>query len=210
MHHPCKESRLLRHRGKKRRFSLPAHRAYERKVTASNQLWEMDIQHKRIADHTMVQILSIIDVFDRVTVFSQGYLSCKSRDVVKSIQEDLKKCVGKGEGNPMIRTDNGSQFVSHEFHKFMETIGIYHERIPNKSPNHNAHIESYHSIVRSNFLDRFEFRNFKEFCRERIAFIKHYNGEYCHGSLGYLAPHEYRKTMRNSKTGDPTKIVKVI
>ncbi|WP_223127970.1 DDE-type integrase/transposase/recombinase [Pasteuria penetrans] len=96
----------------------------------------------------MVQILGIIDVFDRVTVFSQVYLSCKSKDVVKAIQEALKKHVGKGGKNPMIRTDNGSQFVSHEFHKFMETTGIYHERIP----NHNAHIKSYHKYCEKQFF----------------------------------------------------------
>ncbi|WP_149454056.1 DDE-type integrase/transposase/recombinase [Pasteuria penetrans] len=138
MHRLCKESGILRYRGKKRRSSLPANRAYERKITASNQLWEMDIQYKRLADHTMVQVFSIIDVFDRSIVFSDSYLSCKSRNVVKGVQMALNKYVGKGENKPVIRTDNGSQFISHEFYGFVGAEEIHHERIPNKSPNHNA------------------------------------------------------------------------
>ncbi|WP_223128030.1 hypothetical protein [Pasteuria penetrans] len=46
----CRESGLLHRRGKKRCSPLPTNRAYEREVTASNRLWEMDIQHKRLAD----------------------------------------------------------------------------------------------------------------------------------------------------------------
>jgi putative transposase len=210
MYRLCKEEGLLRYRGRRRRSSPPAHRAYERHITAPNQLWEMDIQHERLPNGTPFFVLSILDVFDRVIVFSNSYLSCKSGDVVKAAQTALDQYVENGEDKPVLRTDNGSQFISHEFHGFVEAEGIYHERIPVQSPNHNAHIESYHSLVRINFFERFEFCDFKEFHKEHAAFVKHYNEEYCHGSLGNLTPHEYREIMKQVPAGDRSRVVKVI
>ncbi|WP_149452650.1 integrase core domain-containing protein [Pasteuria penetrans] len=159
---------------------------------------------------TPVFVLSILDVFDRVVVFSDSYLSCKSRDVVKAVQTALDQYAENGEDKPVLRTDNGSQFISHEFYGFVGAEEIHHERIPNKSPNHNAHIESYHSIVKSDLYDRFEFRNFEEFHKEHVAFVRHDNEEYCHGSLGYLTPHEYRKIIKDPRNQGLIRAVKVI
>ncbi|WP_281289964.1 transposase family protein [Pasteuria penetrans] len=103
-------------------------------MTAPNQLWEMDIQHERLPNGTPVFVLSILDVFDRVIVFSDSYLSCKSGDVVKAVQTALDQYAEDGKDKPVLRTDNGSQFISHEFHGFIEAEGIDHERIPVQSP----------------------------------------------------------------------------
>ncbi len=53
----------------------------------------------------------------------------------------------KGGLLPKIRTDNGSQFISNAFAATCDELELIHERIPVKTPNMNAHIESFHSIL---------------------------------------------------------------
>src|SRR5690606_40815385 len=63
---------------------------------------------------------------------------------------------------PIIRTDNGPQFISHTFEEFCGEQKIIHERIPPKTPNMNAHIESFHRILEDDCLSQWEFKNDQE------------------------------------------------
>ncbi|MFL0198209.1 hypothetical protein ACJDU8_21990 [Clostridium sp. WILCCON 0269] len=47
----------------------------------------------------------------------------------------------EGYKKPVIRTDNGPQFISHKFDECCEELKIEHERIPVKTPNKSAHVE---------------------------------------------------------------------
>ncbi|SHJ19179.1 Integrase core domain-containing protein, partial [Lutispora thermophila DSM 19022] len=52
--------------------------------------------------------------------------------------------------------DNGPQFVSKEFEEFCNSNNLIHQRIPVKTPNMNAHIESFHSILEDECYSRNE------------------------------------------------------
>ncbi|WP_094545536.1 integrase core domain-containing protein [Petroclostridium xylanilyticum] len=66
-----------------------------------------------------------------------------------------------------------------------------HERIPIKSPNYNAHIESYHSILEDECLSWYEFRNYCEAYEAVAHFVEFYNNRRIHGSIYGLSPTEY-------------------
>ncbi|WP_162241875.1 integrase core domain-containing protein [Paenibacillus sp. Leaf72] len=55
--------------------------------------------------------------------------------------------MSKGEPLLFLRTDIGPQFISKAFHAYCEQAGVEHERIPPRTPNKNAFIESFHSIL---------------------------------------------------------------
>ncbi|WP_425262802.1 DDE-type integrase/transposase/recombinase, partial [Paenibacillus thermotolerans] len=74
--------------------------------------------------------------------------SCNTNDVLRTVQKALlKRKVHTQTQQLVIRTDNGPQFISKAFHAFCEQMRVEHERIPNHSPNKNAYIESFHSIL---------------------------------------------------------------
>ncbi|MEZ2661195.1 hypothetical protein [Aneurinibacillus aneurinilyticus] len=60
------------------------------------------------------------------------------------------------EDKPVLRSDNGPQFISHAFEEACTSFGITHERIPPKTPNMNTRIESFHQILKENCLSRYE------------------------------------------------------
>jgi len=63
---------------------------------------------------------------------------------------------------PIIRTDNGPQFISYAFEQACAALKLEHERIPPKTPNKNAHIESFHSILENECLSKQEFMIYQE------------------------------------------------
>ena len=59
----------------------------------------------------------------------------------------------------MIRTDNGPQFISHASKAACERFEIEHERIPLRTPNRNAHIETFHRLLEEEWLGEMARKN---------------------------------------------------
>jgi putative transposase len=99
----------------------------------------------------------------------------------------------------VIRTDNGPQFISHAFQEAIETLKMEHERIPPKTPNMNAHIESFHRILKDECLSRFQFETYEDAYREVSKFMKFYNERRLHSSILDLSPQEFYKKQQIEK-----------
>lgn len=136
---------------------------------------------------------NVLDVCDRQVVAHHRGKSCTTEDVLKTLQKALLKreVHVQPDKKLVIRTDNGPQFVSLKFQQFCEQNNIEHERIPNKTPNKNAHIEAFHSILEMECFRRHCFETFEEAFAEVDRFIRFYNNERLHGSLFDLPPREY-------------------
>lgn len=78
------------------------------------------------------------------------------------MQAALRARLTDGDSMPIIRTDNGPQFVSRAFGELCEAEGITHERIPPKTPNMNAYIESFHATLERDLLTKEVFATFQE------------------------------------------------
>ncbi|MNV84810.1 Integrase core domain protein [compost metagenome] len=107
-------------------------------------------------------VLSIIDVFDRVVVGQYRGPVCEAKHVVQTLWQALQSRVEFGEEIPVIRTDNGPQFISKLFGDTCESLDMIHERIPPRTPNMNAYIESFHSILEDNLFGGRAFMTFEE------------------------------------------------
>ncbi len=64
---------------------------------------------------------------------------------------------------PVLRTDNGPQFIAHAFAGTCEELGITHERIPVKTPNMNAYIEAVHAILEEECYGLNDFESFSTY-----------------------------------------------
>jgi len=188
----CKELQIL----KKQRIIKPEIKStisINRIIKKSNELWEADIKYGYIAgENKFFFVLSVIDVFDRSIVdYYMGY-SCTGLDALSLLRRCLiKRNLFESTAKPVIRTDNGPQFISHVFEEGCMEIDVYHERIPSKTPNKNAHIESFHRIFQDECIGVYEFKSYKEAYLEISRFMKRYNTSRIHSSLKYQTPNEF-------------------
>jgi len=193
----CKKMNVLRPQ-RKLLVKYPRVLANNRIITGSNQLWETDIKYGWIdGEHRFFFIMCIIDVFDRAIIAYHIGLTCEAKHLVQITQEALRKrmLVSK-EDKPVIRSDNGPQFISHLFEDACLSNGMIHERIPPKTPNKNAHIESFHSILELECYRRNEFETYPQTYMIVTAFIQYYNERRIHGSIYDLSPYEYMDSIQ--------------
>ncbi|MQL52352.1 DDE-type integrase/transposase/recombinase [Desulfofundulus thermobenzoicus] len=180
-----------------------------RLVTASNQLWEVDIKYGYIAgEDRFFFIMPVIDVYDRCIVDYHIGLCCEAKDAVATLKRALfKRQLFTAAEKPVIRSDNGPQFISNLFDITCRELSMEHERIPFKTPNLNAHIESFHSILEEECLSRHEFSSYAEAYETVTGFIWHYNNVRIHSATHYLAPAEcYQLLMRNQRHLKPVRL----
>ena len=177
----------------------PRKMAKQHVITAPNQLWQVDIKYGTIVKSGRFFFLaSAIDVFDRSIVGYYRGSKCQAKDITEMLREALKNrgvTIPKDEDEDqysiIIRSDNGPQFLSKEFGEFCEDQKVYHERIPPKSPNLNAFIESFHSVLERECYQRHTFEYFEEAYYWIDQYMDFYNNRRYHGSLKYLSPAKY-------------------
>lgn len=188
----CKELQIL----KDRRVIKPAVKSkisVNRIIKKSNTLWEADIKYGYITgEDKFFFVLSVIDVLDRSIIdYYMGY-SCTGSDAASLIKRCLlKRNLFNSKEKPVIRTDNGPQFISHIFEDSCVEVGAYHERIPSRTPNKNAHIESFHRILQDECIGVYEFQSYKDAYVEISRFMKRYNNNRIHSSLKYKTPNDF-------------------
>lgn len=143
--------------------------------------------------------MSVIDVFDRAIVDYHLGLNCTGQHAADLLQRALwKRQVYSGQ-RPIIRTDNGPQFISQAFEGVCDLCQVDHERIPPKTPNKNAHIESFHSLLDRECLDKTEIQSYQEAHRVISEYVDFYNHRRIHGSLNDLSPNEFREAIANEQ-----------
>lgn len=196
----CKELNILRPQ-RKIKPKHPRRLTRNRVITGSNQLWETDIKYGYIAgEDRFFFVMPIIDVFDRCIVACHIGLSCEAKDVVFALKSALfKRQLYTQQQKPVFRSDNGPQFISNLFEKTCLEFGIEHERIPFKTPNLNAHIESFNAILEEECLSRYEFASYAEAYAIVADFIRFYNETRIHSATKYLPPLECYQLLKNNQ-----------
>jgi putative transposase len=188
----CKENNLLlpRRYKKKRRFRRIC---LNRTVTGPNQLWEFDIKYGHVhGENKFFFILAFVDVFTRKVIDYHCGKTCKALDLKFTLLEALRKERIDHTSGLVIRSDNGTQMTSYMFQKHIEENGVVeHEFIPPATPNKNAHVESFFSILDREFIEPRFFDTFQDAYKQTMEFIEIYNNFRIHGSLKMMSPVEF-------------------
>ncbi|MDM5186288.1 IS3 family transposase [Bacillus sp. DX4.1] len=196
----CKELDILQPQ-REIKLRYPRKLSRNRIITGANQLWETDIKYGYIeGEERFFFILFLIDVYDRSIIDYHIGLQCTGCDAGQLVQRALFKRQQFDEGSkPVIRTDNGPQFISLTFQKACETFQIEHERIPPRTPNMNAHIESFHRLLEYECLRRFVFGSYAEAYGEVAKYMDFYNNRRIHSSILDLSPNDFYQRIQKEK-----------
>lgn len=183
--------------------TYPRRLANNLEITGPNQLWQMDIKYGYIAGKERhFYTASIIDVYDRHVVGQHRGKESKTEDLLATLHKALtKRGVYTQEKPLVVRTDNGPQFKSHKFREFFEANEkvLIHERTPNRTPNKNAYIESFHSILERECFKRHIFVDFEEAYDVLDRFMDFYNNRRIHLSLYGYSPVQFAEKLKKNE-----------
>ena len=91
-----------------------------------------------------------------------------------------------------VRNDNGTQFTAAVVQQYFEhKENVVQEFCKPATPQQNAHIESYHSIMERVVCQRFEFENLPDCQQTMNRFVQFYNYKRIHSGVGYISPYKY-------------------
>lgn len=160
--------------------------------TVAFAYWEFDI--KFIYIHHLgryAPLLSVIDVYSRYLVGWILQMSIKKEDV-KAFFDAILSDYHLPE-KITVRCDNGSQFESNLMREYFETKGILQEFTKPATPQQNAHIESYHSILERAICRRIELKDEAETQKLFERWEQFYNQKRIHSGIAYKSPEKYLK-----------------
>ena len=144
----------------------------------------MDIKYIPISGK-FAYLLSLIDVYTRKII---GYVfkqRIRQHDVLWLLKNVLPE---KANASITLRNDNGSRFIAKSVRAYLKEINVTHEFAHIATPEDNAYIEAFHSIMERELVSRYEFESFHHADMKIARYIFTYNHIRKHGSLGLRTP----------------------
>jgi transposase InsO family protein len=145
-------------------------------------------------------LLTLMDVYTRRVLdwIFQG--SIRKIDLLKMISRiDLVH----GLKGVTVRNDNGSQFIANKVRHYLRELEAKQEFTHIATPEENAYIESFHSILEREVIQRFDFSSYYDAKLTIMAYMDYYNNRRRHGSLRRKSPmqkwNEYYGTFSSDK-----------
>lgn len=155
--------------------------------------WEFDIKFMYIhGTGKMVPLLSVIDVYSRWVLGHLFQESIKKEDV-KTFFKQITKTYMRPD-KVYVRCDNASQFESTLVREYFVSEGIEQEFTKPATPEQNAHIESYHSLLERVICRCYEFEETKNCFDTLNRWLLFYNYQRIHSGTGYKSP--YKNLMK--------------
>lgn len=146
--------------------------------------WHIDVSYINI-DGTFYYLTSILDGCSRYIVHWELRESMTEQDVEVILQKALEKFP---EAKPRIISDNGPQFIAHDFKQFIRLVGITHVRTSPYYPQSNGKLERWHGSLKRECIRPTCPASVEE-ARRRVAhFVEHYNTVRLHSAIGYITP----------------------
>lgn len=152
-----------------------------------NTVWCTDITYIHTQKDGFVYLSSIMDLYSRRIVAWELAPTLETSYVVDAVK---KAILASGKRPKVIHTDRGVQYTSH--HYWDETKGILKSYSSKANPWDNACIESFHALIKREWLNRIKIRDMKHAHRLVFEYIDmFYNTRRIHSYCGYLSPFAY-------------------
>ena len=89
---------------------------------------------------------------------------------------------------PRIISDNGPQFMAHDFKEFIRIAGLTHVRTSPYYPQSNGKIERWHKSLKADCIRPGVPLNLQDARRLVTRFVERYNTVRLHSAIGYITP----------------------
>lgn len=166
-----------------------------------NDVWTCDFIHDRTASGRPLKWLTLVDEYTRECLVLHPDSSITGADVRRIVA----RVIGRRGVPRLIRSDNGSEFICEALANWLPQVGAKSIPVAAGSPWENGYIESFHSRLRDEFLERVEFEDVADARAKASWYRREYNAVRPHSSLGYATPKEFSAACDERSTNQSTK-----
>jgi putative transposase len=152
-----------------------------------NDVWTCDFIHDRTSDGRPLKWLTLVDEYTRECLVLHAASSLTGADVRRIVA----RVIGRRGAPTRIRSDNGSEFICAALVDWRPGVGARSIPVAAGSPWENGYIESFHSRLRDEFLERIEFESVADARAKASWYRREYNTVRPHSSLDYATPKEF-------------------
>lgn len=158
----------------------------KKRAQAVNDVWCWDFVHDVSEDGRSIRILSVVDEYSRYCIELKAQRSFGAQDVLACMEKAINRY-----GTPkQIRSDNGPEFIAKAIENWLKKNEINSLYIQPGSPWQNPFVESFHSRLRSDCLNREWFINLLDAQARLSEHKEKYNCERPHSGIKYKSPIE--------------------
>lgn len=156
-------------------------------TTGINQKWCTDITYIWTKKDGWTYLASVMDLYSRKIIgwaFDRTMTAELAVKAVKNASLNVKSTAGI-----ILQSDLGCQYTSNIFEAELAKHGIRHSFSKKGCPYDNSCIESFHSVLKKEEVNRTQYLDFKEAYDAMFVYIESwYNRSRIHSSLNYRTP----------------------
>jgi putative transposase len=160
-----------------------------------NRLWSIDFMSDVLYGGRRFRTFNVLDEGVREALAIEIDTSLPSERVVR-VFEQLRQW----RGLPIaIRCDNGPEFIAQALVDWCRQHSVELRHIQPGKPNQNAYIERFNRTYRSEVLDAHMFDDLDQVREITADWLRKYNEQRPHESLGNLPPSTFRRTVESTR-----------
>lgn len=159
-----------------------------------NEKWVSDITYIHVLEHGWCYLASIMDLSTNKII---GWNFSKTMDtsiVLSALDHAIQ--TQQPSAGLILHSDRGSQYTSHEYRSRLAALGIKQSFSAKGCPYDNAPIESFHAILKKEYVYRTIFKTFNDAKSQLFQYIEgRYNRNRIHSAIGYRTPQEMEEYL---------------
>ena len=155
-----------------------------------NEAWCTDITYIWTHDEGFVYLNSVMDLYSRKIIAWTLSRTLEVDEVLKCLE--TAKNIRKTANPVVIQSDRGVHYTSKKYQELTKDMVCSYSRKGN--PWDNACIESYHSLLKREWLNRFKIMNYDHAYKLVFEYLEgFYNTVRIHSHCGYLSPDNFER-----------------
>lgn len=155
-----------------------------------NEVWVGDITYVPLRGGWFGYLAMLMDLYSRRIVGWEYQESMTDALVLAALTKAIRH--RQPAAGLIHHTDRGGQYASNDYRAVLRRAGMLQSMTDAESPYDNAFMESCFGTLKTE-LELSEFADSLEAVRELSEYIRYYNLDRKHSSLGYLTPAEFEQ-----------------
>jgi len=158
-------------------------------LTRENQLWVGDVTYIKMSDGSWQYLVVIMDRYSRKTI---AWSLSDTRDAKLTLACLERAVRNRGHHKELIfHSDRGVEYLAGSYQERLSRYGIVQSMNRVKQMNDNAFIESFFNLFKTERIKRVVVKTVDQLRGIITEYMRYYNFERDHSSIGYRSPHEF-------------------